>query len=86
MLGASGGCGRLLAEQAEQADFLSKATPVLISAMKATGVKRLLAISAGGVGDSRDKVPAAFRVFVSLGAIRYCSPPTSMSASAGRAG
>lgn len=55
----------------EQADFLSKSTPALISAMRATGVNRLLAISAGGVGDSRDKVPAAFRAFVSFSALRH---------------
>ncbi len=55
----------------EQADFLSRSTPVLMRALQAQGVKRLLAISAGGVGDSRDKVPAAFRAFVSLSAIRH---------------
>lgn len=44
----------------EQADFLSKATPALIATMQA-----------GGVGDSRDKVPSAFRAFVSVSALRY---------------
>jgi putative NADH-flavin reductase len=55
----------------EVADLLTRSTPVIIEAMKAAGVKRLIAISAGGVGDSRDAVPGAFRAFVALSAIRH---------------
>ncbi len=36
----------------EVPDFLTRATPALVAAMKEAGVRRLLAISAGGVGDS----------------------------------
>ncbi len=57
--------------QAEVPDLLSRTTPVLVAAMKAAGVSRLVAVSAGGVGDSRDKVPAFFRFFVQATALRH---------------
>lgn len=54
----------------EQADFLVRSTAAIVAAMKAEHVKRLLAISAGGVGESREKVPAVFRAMISLTALK----------------
>jgi putative NADH-flavin reductase len=54
----------------EQRDFLARSTPAIVAAMKAEGVKRLIAISAGGVGDSRQKVPAVFRAMIATTALR----------------
>ena len=54
----------------ERPDFLVASTSALLAAMKAEGVKRLLAISAGGVGDSREKVPGAFRAMIALTALK----------------
>lgn len=54
----------------ERPDFLVASTSALLGAMKAEGVMRLLAISAGGVGDSREKVPGAFRAMIALTALK----------------
>jgi putative NADH-flavin reductase len=48
----------------EVADVLTRLGPVLVEAMRAEGISRLLAISAGGVGDSYLKVPWVFRMFI----------------------
>ncbi|MBL8911326.1 MAG: NAD(P)H-binding protein [Archangium sp.] len=56
--------------QPEQPDFLSRSTPALISALKAEGVRRIIAISAGGVGDSRDRMPLFFKLFIKLSALK----------------
>lgn len=53
-----------------EADFLVKSTRAIVAAMKAEGARRILAISAGGVGDSREKVPAFFRAFVATTSLR----------------
>jgi putative NADH-flavin reductase len=55
----------------EVADFLSRSTPAIIAAMKQTGVARVIAVSAGGVGETADKVPGAFKTFVRLSALRH---------------
>ncbi|MFO0596836.1 MAG: NAD(P)H-binding protein [Myxococcaceae bacterium] len=54
----------------EQPDFLSRSTPALVAALKAEGVKRVIAISAGGVGDSREKMPGFFRAFIAMTALK----------------
>ncbi len=54
----------------EQADFLRRSTPAIVAAMKAEGVKRIIAISAGGVGDSRPKVPGVFRLMIATTALK----------------
>ena len=54
----------------EQPDFLARQTPALVAAMKAEGIKRIIAISAGGVGDSRAKVPGVFRAMIVMTALR----------------
>ncbi len=55
---------------AEEPDFLDRSTAAIVSAMKGEGVRRVIAISAGGVGDSREKIPGAFKVFVAASALR----------------
>lgn len=54
----------------ESPDFLTRSTPALVAAAKATGVKRILAISAGGVGDSFEKMPGFFRGFIRFTALK----------------
>ncbi len=58
----------------EVPDFLSKSTPAIVAAMKAEGTRRIIAISAGGVGDSRAKVPAFFRAFIATTSLRRVYP------------
>ncbi len=55
----------------EVPDFLSRSTPALVDAMKASGVRRVIAISAGGVADSLPHVPGAFRVMLKVTALKY---------------
>jgi uncharacterized protein YbjT (DUF2867 family) len=55
----------------EVPDFLTRFTPVLIAAMQAEGVRRIVAVSAGGVGPSRPLVPAVFRAMIATTALRY---------------
>lgn len=54
----------------EVPDFLDRSTAALVEAMRAEGVRRVLAISAGGVGDSRDAMPGMFRAFVAATALK----------------
>jgi putative NADH-flavin reductase len=58
-------------EKPEVADLLTRTGPALVEAMKACGVKRVLAVSAGGVGDSRTMIPGFFRVMMGLTALRH---------------
>jgi putative NADH-flavin reductase len=54
----------------EVPDFLTRSTPALVAAMKASGVKRIVAISAGGVGDSLAQVPGVFRLMIKTTALK----------------
>jgi putative NADH-flavin reductase len=56
--------------RAEVPDLLSRTTPVIVAAAKKAGVPRLIAISAGGVGDSRRIMPGFFKLFVQLTSMR----------------
>lgn len=58
----------------EVADVLSRSTPVIVEAMKEAGVRRILAISAAGVGDSYARSPLVFRLFIRLTALRKAYP------------
>lgn len=58
----------------EQADFLDRSTSAILEAMKAEGVSRLMAISAGGVGDSYERMPGVFKAFIKLTALRRVYP------------
>lgn len=55
----------------ETPDFLERCARGLIPALHKAGVRRVLAISAGGVGESRSQVPAAFRAFIAGSALRH---------------
>ena len=57
--------------KAEDPTFLARSTPAIVAAMKAAGVKRVIVVSAGGVGDSAPHVPAVFRAFIALSALRF---------------
>lgn len=52
-------------------DFLSRTTPVIIEAMKRANVRRIVAISSGGVGDSMSMMPSFFKVFIKLSALQH---------------
>lgn len=54
----------------EDPTFLARSTRALVAAAKATGVKRIIAVSAGGVGDSLELVPGFFRMMIKLTALK----------------
>ncbi len=54
----------------EVPDLLSRATPIIVAAMKRAEVKRIIAISAGGVGDSYAWMPGVFKVFIKTTVLR----------------
>lgn len=58
----------------EVPDLLSRSSPVIVQAMKDAGVKRLIAVSAGGVGDSYARMPGVFKVFIKTTALRKVYP------------
>lgn len=55
----------------EDPTVLSRCTPHILAAMKAEGVRRILAISAGGVGDSLTTMPWVFRMLIRSTALRH---------------
>lgn len=55
----------------EMPNFLSLVTPRIVAAMLVEKVKRIIAISAGGVGDSYARMPGAFKAFLKVTALRY---------------
>ena len=55
----------------EVPNFLSLVTPRIVAAMLVEKVKRIVAISAAGVGDSYDHVPGFFKLFIKLTALRH---------------
>lgn len=54
----------------EDPTFLTRSTTALIEAMKAEGTKRVVVVSAGGVGDSNAMVPGFFRLMIKLTALK----------------
>ncbi len=54
--------------------FLARSTQALVEAMKAEGVRRVIAISAGGVGDSFEQVPGLFRLIIKASALKHAYP------------
>lgn len=57
-------------QKAEDPRFLERSTQALVAAMKEAGVRRVMAISAGGAGDSWSRMPLAFRAFVKGSALK----------------
>jgi putative NADH-flavin reductase len=55
----------------EVPDFLTRSTPALIAAARGNGIHRVMAISAGGVGDSHAKVPGVFRLFIRTTSLKH---------------
>lgn len=58
----------------EDPTLLSRCGPVIARAASAAGVRRILAITAGGVGDSYAMMPAAFRAILALTSMRKVYP------------
>lgn len=58
----------------EDPSFLRKSTPIIVAAMKEAGVKRLVAVSAGGVGDSYEMMPGVFRAMIKTTVLRKVYP------------
>ena len=56
--------------KAEVPDLLSRSTPSVVAACKAAGVRRVVAVSAGGVGDSTKIMPGFFKIFIAVTAMR----------------
>jgi putative NADH-flavin reductase len=54
----------------ERPTFLRDSTDALLRAMKAEGVRRVCAVSSGGVGDSADIIPGFFKAFVAVTAMK----------------
>ena len=59
---------------AEVPDLLSRTAPLIVAAMKRAGVARLLAISAGGVGDSAALMPWFYKWIVAMTSMRRLYP------------
>lgn len=56
--------------RAEVPDLLTRSSPIVVEAMRVAGVGRLVAISAGGVGESYAWMPGVFKMFIKLTALR----------------
>jgi len=54
--------------------FLRRCAEATVAAAKATGVGRLMAISAGGVGDSYADMPGAFKMFIRFSSLKHAYP------------
>lgn len=58
----------------EDLGFLRRSTPAIVAAMKQQGVRRVVAISAGGVGDSYAWMPAVFKAIIKTSVLRKVYP------------
>lgn len=54
----------------EQPGFLPSSTNALVAAARASGIRRIVVVSAAGVGDSFPHVPSFFKVFIKTTALR----------------
>lgn len=57
--------------QLEQPGFLPSSTSALVAAARATGIRRIVVVSAAGVGDSFPHVPGFFKIFIKTTALRH---------------
>ncbi|MFZ9888695.1 MAG: NAD(P)-dependent oxidoreductase [Myxococcota bacterium] len=55
----------------EQPGFLAASTKALVAAARTTGTRRIVVVSAAGVGDSFPHVPGFFKVFIKTTALRH---------------
>ncbi len=55
-------------------EFLAQAMRAIVGAAKTHGIRRVFAISAGGVGDSYEQMPGAFKFFIKASALRSVYP------------
>lgn len=61
-------------QKANDPSFLERSARAIVAAMGEAHVRRLMAISAGGAGDSWDAMPLAYRGFVKASALRSVYP------------
>jgi putative NADH-flavin reductase len=54
----------------EVPDFLDTSTQAIVEAMRAEGLRRVAAVSAGGAGDSRDQVPGFFKAMMAVTSLK----------------
>ncbi len=54
----------------EDGTILARSTPAILAAARAAGVRRVIAISAGGVGDSYAMMPGFFKLLINYSALR----------------
>jgi uncharacterized protein YbjT (DUF2867 family) len=60
--------------KSEDPTLMSRAGPAIAAAAAKAGVKRILAISAGGVGDSRTLMPFFFKALIAVTSLRIAYP------------
>lgn len=60
--------------QPEDKTFLDTSTAAIVRAMQQAGVKRVLAVSSSGIGDSEAILPGFFKVFIAASAMRHVWP------------
>lgn len=58
----------------EAPDFLDSSADAIIAAMKGRGLRRLIAVSSSGIGDSAPMLPGFFKAFIALSAMRHVWP------------
>jgi putative NADH-flavin reductase len=58
----------------EDPTFLRRSSPAIVKAMKDKGIRRLVAISAGGVGDSYAWMPGVFKAIIKTSVLRKVYP------------
>ena len=58
----------------EAPDFLDSSADATIAAMKGRGIRRLIAVSSSGIGDSAPMLPGFFKAFIALSAMRHVWP------------
>jgi putative NADH-flavin reductase len=58
----------------EVPDFLDSSADAIIAAMKGRGLRRLVAVSSSGIGDSAPMLPGFFKAFIALSAMRHVWP------------
>ena len=58
----------------EVPDFLDSSADAIIAAMKGRGIRRLIAVSSSGIGDSAPMLPGFFKAFIALSAMRHVWP------------